>query len=407
MKALQFNVNVLKYVAAKSLHKLFGKQVFYKGPVKTVQLAEVPEPVLPSEDWVKIKTIYCGFCGSDLNLMLLHDSPTASPFTSFPSVIGHEMIGEILETGAGVKKIRPGDRVAINPVLGCEARSIDPLCPSCASGRSGNCENLAEGMLPPGMFTGVNSKINGGFAPYMVAHQSQLFKIPKGLNYESAVMTEPLAVALQTVYDNMPADGEHILIIGGGVIGNLIIQSARALVPNCRVSVIEPSPAAAKLALETGADHIISASKLFKETACITGGTVYKPMIGDEILMGGFNRIYDSIGKSSTLNLSLRILAAKGTLSVVGIGGDVTLDLTPLWLKLQTVKGVYSYGMVKHNGQKRHVFEIALDLLHKGKIKADVLVTHKFRIDEYHKMIEVNMNKGKHGAIKTIVSFVE
>ena len=53
----------------------------------------------------------------------------------------------------------------------------------------------------PGMFTGINSSINGGFAPYMVAHQSQLFKITKGLSLEAAAMTEPLAVALQTVFD--------------------------------------------------------------------------------------------------------------------------------------------------------------------------------------------------------------
>jgi threonine dehydrogenase-like Zn-dependent dehydrogenase len=128
-------------------------------------------------------------------------------------------------------------------------------------------------------------------------------------------------------------------------------------------------------------------------------------MIGTEIAMGGFHRIYDTIGKSSTLNLSLRILAAMGTLSVVGIGGDVKLDLTPMWLKLQTVKGVYSYGMVNDNGKPRHVFEVALDMLNEGKIKADTLVTHKFRLEEYEKMIEVNLNKSEHGAIKTVVSF--
>ena len=74
MKALQFSVNTPKFIAAKALKPLFGNRLFFKGPVKTTQLVEIPEPTLPSSEWVKIKTQYCGFCGSDLNLMLLHDS---------------------------------------------------------------------------------------------------------------------------------------------------------------------------------------------------------------------------------------------------------------------------------------------------------------------------------------------
>ena len=122
MKALQFSVIVPKFIAAKALASIFGRRVYYQGPLKTVKIADIPEPTLPTKDWVKIKTIYCGFCGSDLNLIQLHDSPTASPFTSFPCVIGHEIVGEIIETGSDVNKFKSGDIVAINPVLACEAR---------------------------------------------------------------------------------------------------------------------------------------------------------------------------------------------------------------------------------------------------------------------------------------------
>lgn len=406
MKALQFNVNTLKFIAAKTLKLFFGNRVFFKGPLKTVKLVDIPDPELPAGDWVKIETIYCGFCGSDLNLMLLHDSPTASPFTSFPCVIGHEIVGKIIDKGQGVNGFDLGDIVAINPILGCAARGIKPACPSCIAGRPGNCENLAEGNLAPGMFTGINSSVNGGFAPYLVAHQSQLFKIPTGLSMESAAMTEPLAVALQTVFDNMPEPEDRVLIIGGGVIGNLIIQSIRALVPECRISVIEPSSFAIELAIKMGVREAISLDKIYEESVGITGAKAYKPLLGSKILMGGFNRIYDSVGSTSTLNMSLRLLAAFGTLSVVGIGNEVKLDLTPLWLKLQTVKGVYSYGMVSHEGAHRHVFDVALEFMAAGKIDADALVTHKFQLDDYLEMVAVNMNKGQHKAVKTLVSFV-
>lgn len=405
MKALQFNVNVPRFAAAKTLRTVFGKKIFYKGPVKTVSLVDVPEPELFTPEWVKIKTLMCGFCGSDLNLIMLHDSPSASPFTSFPCVIGHEIVGEIIETGAGVAEFQKGDQVAVNPGLTCVARNIDPVCGPCAAGRSGNCENFAEGILPPGMFLGINSGAGGGFAPFLAAHRSQLYKVPQDLSLASAVMTEPLAVALQTVFDNMPEPGEKVLVIGGGVIGNLVIRSIRVLSPKCGISVIEPSAFAAGLAMQAGAEAVIPIKKMFSETARITGAKIYKPMIGAQIPMGGFHRVYDTVGISATLNSGMRLLKAMGTLSVVGIGGDVKLDLTPLWLKLQTIKGVYAYGDVDFNGKKQHVFEIAMDLMKSGKIRTDDLVTHQFGINDYEQMIEVNLEKQKHGAMKTVITF--
>ena len=255
------------------------------------------------------------------------------------------------------------------------------------------------------MFIGINSGVNGGFAPYLSAHKSQLYKVPEGLSLEAAVMTEPAAVALQTLFDNMPEDGEKVLVIGGGVIGNLVIQSIKALSPECSISVIEPSSFATDLAKKAGADEIIPSKDVFAQTARITGAKFYKPLLGMEIPMGGFTRVYDTVGISATLNLSMRLLATMGTLSVVGIGGDVKLDLTPLWLKLQTIKGVYAYGHVTFNGKKQHVFEIAMDLMKNGKIQAGALVTHKFTLEDYEQMIAVNLNKEKNGAMKTVMVF--
>ena len=207
------------------------------------------------------------------------------------------------------------------------------------------------------------------------------------------------------MFDNIPATGDRVLVIGGGVIGNLIIQSLRILSPDCHISAIEPSSHAADLALKLGAQQIIPWKSVFEHSASITGAKVYKPMLGSEISMGGFNRIYDTVGNSSTLNTSLRLLAALGTLSVVGIGKEVKLDLTPLWLKLQTVKGVYGYGLVAHDGKVRHVFDVALELMATGRVNAETLVTHKFQLNDYLEMVNVNMNKGRYKAVKTLVSF--
>jgi len=98
MKALQFSVSIPKFITLKALGTI-SKRLYYASPLSTIKLVEIDEPSLPSEEWIKIKTYFCGLCGSDVNLIFLRDSPSASPFTSFPCVLGHELSGEVVETG--------------------------------------------------------------------------------------------------------------------------------------------------------------------------------------------------------------------------------------------------------------------------------------------------------------------
>jgi (R,R)-butanediol dehydrogenase/meso-butanediol dehydrogenase/diacetyl reductase len=404
MKALQFSVNIPQWVALKALG-LVTKKLFYKGPLATVKLSEIPEPAFPSGEWVKIKTLLCGFCASDLNLLLLRDSPSASPFTSFPCTIGHEICGEIVETGSDVKELKAGDVVTIFPQLSCAARGIDPVCRACRTGRVGNCENFAEGTLPPGMFNGICRDLGGGFGEYFVAHQSQVFIIPEELSHEEGALIEPFSVGLQAVTDNRPQRGDQVLIIGGGVIGTMIVKTIRALDIDCRITVSEPSAFQAELIKKAGADEVITDGDLFSHTVKITGAKRYKPLIGPDILMGGFNRIFDVVGNSKTLNQALRSLAVEGVLSVVGIGHDVKLDLTPMWLKLQTIRGVFACGYTNAYGEEKHIFQVAIDLVKEKKVDIEDMATHTFRIEDFDTMIETNLDKARNGAVKTMVSF--
>jgi threonine dehydrogenase-like Zn-dependent dehydrogenase len=372
----------------------------------TVKLTEVPEPVLPSDEWVKIKTWMCGFCGSDLNLILLRESPTGSPFTSFPCVIGHEICGEIIEVGRSVAGFEVGDGVTVAPYLSCAVRGISPECPACRSGKVAACENFARGSLAPGMFTGICKEINGGFAPFVVAHQSQLFKLPPGISPEAGVLTEPFSVAIQAVWDNRPQDGEAVLVIGGGVIGSLIVRAIRGLEIDCRITVAEKSDFAAKWCRKAGADRLITDGDLFDGTVQTTNAARYKPMMGPDILMGGFSRIFDTVGNSGTVNIGLRCLAAQGTYSLVGIEHRLRFDPSPLFFKLQTIKGAFSAGYVTENGQRRHVFELALKMAHEQKVDLEDMVTHKFALDDFDKILEINLAKGRHRAMKTVVSFM-
>jgi (R,R)-butanediol dehydrogenase / meso-butanediol dehydrogenase / diacetyl reductase len=403
MKALQFNVNVPKFLIIQALRPISAK-CCYRGPFATVKLIDMPEPALPSPEWVKLKTRLCGVCGSDINLLFLKDSPTASPFTSFPCVPGHEICGEIVETGTDVDHCKKGDLVALVPSLNCYTRAIEPVCRSCAAGLTSNCENFAGGVFSPGMFIGICKDINGGFAEFVVAHKSQVYQVPAGVSAESATLLEPLAVGMQAVLDNRPETHDKVLIIGGGVIGAMVVKCIRAMDSACDITVVEPSAFAADYAIKSGANRTITGN-IIDSAVEITGGRAYQPLLGERVLMGGFDKVYDTVGHADTLNLALRVLATGGALSVIGIGKDVKLDLTPLWLKLQTIKGCYAYRHNVIEGSRNHTFDMALELISSGKVRIEDMLTHKFPLSKYREMIEVNVNKGQYRAMKTAVSF--
>jgi len=403
MKALQFNVNVPKFLIIQALRPI-SVSFCYRGPFSTVKLIDTPEPTLPSPEWVKIKTKLCGVCGSDINLLFLKDSPTASPFTSFPCVPGHEICGEIVETGKAVGNCKTGDLVAIVPSLNCYTRAISPVCRSCATGLTANCDNFAEGAFSPGMFIGICKDINGGFAEFIVAHKSQVYVVPTGVSPESAALVEPLSVGLQVVLDNRPEDTDKVLVIGGGVIGAMVVKCMRALDSGCDITVVEPSAFAAEYVKQCGASRTIKGG-IIDAAVEIAGGRAYQPLLGQRVVMGGFDKVYDTVGHADTLNMALRVTATNGTLSVIGIGKEVKLDLTPLWLKLQTIKGCYGYRYNNIAGARKHTYEMALDLISSKKIQVDNMLTHKFPLEKYRELIEVNLKKDANRAIKTAVSF--
>lgn len=404
MKALQFSVAIPQYLSLKAVG-LVNKKLYYEGPLATVRLVDIPEPELPTPQWVKIRTHACGMCGSDVNLIFLKDSPSASPFTSFPCILGHELSGEIVEAGGDAGDLKAGDRVTISPHLNCHSRGIDVLCPACSAGRWGSCENFARGGLAPGMFTGICRDTSAGFAEYLVAHRSQVFKLPDEVTDEEGAMMEPLAVCLQAVLDNKPQKGENVLVIGGGVIGSLIIQALKALDTGCIITLSEPSHYHAELGRKLGAANVFLDGDILGRTVEIAGATRYKPMLGQDILMGGFARIFDTVASKETINLSMRAMASGGVLSVVGIGHEVKLDLTPLWLKLQTIKGVFSSAYMPVDGKLTHVFELAIELARKKRVSLEEMVTHTFTLEQFPRMIETNLTKSRSRAVKTMVKF--
>lgn len=402
MKALQFQYSLPRYAYARLAGKLNPK-AFY-GPRSCIAYVDIPEPELRGPRWVKLRSILSGFCGTDLGTIALHTSTTTTPFTSFPFVFGHENYSLVHEVGSQVEGVEPGDRVTIVPPPGCEVREIEPPCEPCSRGNTSICENFAEGNLSAGTNIGFCRDTGGGWSKYYLAHDSQVVKIPDSLTDWQAVTLEPLSVALHSVMRAMPEEGQNVLVIGCGVLGLAVIASIRALGVNCHITGVEPSELNAEKAKEKGADVVINprSEDIYERTVEITGARLYKPLLEERICMGGYERIYDCVGSTETLDDSFRLAAGEGVVSQIGIQVTEKMDWTPVWMKGLRVIGNLGYGVEEFEGKKMHTFEVAMELIEKGEVDVQDLVTHVFKLGEYKKAIEVNMNKEKYNAIKTV-----
>jgi threonine dehydrogenase-like Zn-dependent dehydrogenase len=406
MKAIVYDFSLLRFLAM-TVGGGITKSILWS-PISPVSLKDVPEPTLPNEDWVIVKTSMSGFCASDMSAIMMADSPTMTPFASFPFILGHENAGVISEKGKNVAGFSEGDRVAVNPGLSCEARGMEEVCPTCRRGDFSACENMAEGVVAKGVNTGYSTETGGGWSPYFLAHKSQLFKID-GVSDEEGVMLDPFCSSLHPVMQHFPKDDDTVLIIGAGPLGLSAVQALRGLGSTSTIIVLERSGAAAERAMDAGADRVITSTEggktIYDVIGEITKAKVYKPILGDRILMGGVNIVYDTVGHAHTMGMSLRILTTGGVYSCIGLAAVEKVDLTPLWLKKLTIAGSLGYGIEDYNGKPTKTWDVALDLVRNKKVDLARYVTHRFTLDEYKEAIKVNVFKEKYGAVKTVFVF--
>lgn len=408
MKSLYFHPTLVRAIPTKLL-SFFTKRV-YGSRISPLVYGEVPVPELPSEDWARLRPRLSGICGSDLTAITLKgglDNPI-SQFVSFPMYLGHEIVATIDHLGEEVKGFREGDRVAIYPILSCEPRGISPPCPSCERGDLALCTNLASGCLPPGQCIGVNNRTGGGFSDYLVAHRSQLFRIPESIPDEQAVLLDPLCVALHAVLLWKPAPDQKVLVMGAGIIGLCVVQVVRALGIGCKVYVAARHAFQKELALAFGADRIVEASDDPKDTAPLAEelhARQYASKFVKPFFMGGFDVIYDCVGSAKTVQRSTYWANQRGKVVLVGASPPERFEWSLLFWKELDLVGSLSYGMEDFQGARRHAFEIALELMEQQRIRLDRIPVRTYRIADYRQALADLLDKGSSRIVKAAFDF--
>ena len=401
MEAIQYTKSIPRYLAMRHLGKRWRN--LYTSSVSCVHLVDIPEPQLPTPEWVKVRPRLSGICGSDLAIITAKGSPYFSPFTSTPFVLGHEIMGEIAETGAAVEGFPVGARVVIEPALSCKVRGITPPCHQCRNQRLANCENITKGDISAGVQTGYCRDTGGGWSEYVLAHQSQLHLVPDDILDETAVLLEPFACALHGVLKTEFNETDEICVIGGGTIGLLTVAALRILGHRNRILVFAKYPHQQQLALELGADDVLSPNSGRYAAFCELTGTVsHQPELGQQVLIGGVHVTFDCIGSSVTIDDALRFTRAGGDVILVGMPGiPKNVDWTSIWYKQLNVKGAYTYGLETHNGEQIHTFTLGMRLFQKMGPGLRPLVSKPFPLRDYKRAIQTAMNTGKTATVKT------
>jgi threonine dehydrogenase-like Zn-dependent dehydrogenase len=406
MRALVFENSMPRIVATKLL-SAFGAGAFV-GPLAPIRLREIPEPALPGDDWLVLRTRLCGVCGSDSKQIFLNgsfDNPMTA-WISFPQVLGHEVVATVERVGPAVKRRRPGDRVVLNPWLSCAPRGL-PECEWCRRGDLAQCLNFRRGRLAPGIHHGNSSQATGGFAPFLPAHESQCIPVPDDVSDEAAVLADPFSVSLHSIL-HAPPEGSVALVYGTGTLGLCAVAILRALHPEVRVLAVARFAHQARLAAQLGAHAVLPhapARAVIEAVARETGAEPVEPWRGLPVLNGGVDAVYDTVGKPDTLEIGIRVTRSRGRISVTGVEAPRRFEWTPLYFKEIAVIGSNAFGIEALGGRRQHAFEWYFELLRSRGIDLTPILTHRFPLAAWRDAFRAGFDQGASGAVKLLFDY--
>jgi len=324
-----------------------------------------------------------------------------------PFVLGHEVVGIVNEVGSDAHEWNVGDRVVLHPALGCVVRGIEPMCAHCRTGRDALCQNVARGIISSGIQTGYCRDTGGGFSSSLVAHRSQLYRVPPNLSDRAAVLIEPFACALHAALRTSPVESDTILVIGCGSIGLLTIAALRALGCKARIFVVARHDHQRTLARTFGADECLASPRetvaQYAEWSKALEAEVLKAELGKPMVIGGANYTFDCVASSRSIDDGIRFTRSGGTFVLVGMPGTpFGVDWTPMWFKELTVCASYAYGPENRPSGLQDTFDLAINLMTDWAPRLELLVGKPHTLSDYRAAFASALRTGHSGVAKTV-----
>ena len=312
-----------------------------------IEFKEVSKPS-PASNQALIQIKRIGVCGSDIHVF--HGQ---HPYTTYPIVQGHEASGTITETGSAVKGLLPGDNVTFMPQVTCGE------CFPCRNGLYHICETLK-----------VMGFQTGGVAQELVAlAEESVLKLPRGVSLDHGAMIEPVAVAVHALQRGGHVKGQKVLVLGAGPIGNLVAQVARA------------SGASAVMITDISDYKVEKARACGLEFAVNTGKEDLDDAISSHFGPDRADLILECVGAQETIDQAVDNARKGTTIVIVGVFGERPLvDIGLVQDRELKLVGTLMY--------QKADYERAIDLMARGDLSLDPMITHHFGFSDYQEAYE-------------------
>ena len=341
------------------------KALTYHG-AKDIRYESMDDPKLHDDRDVIVKVDKCAICGSDLHF---YHGESFSEDVGY--CIGHEAVGEVVEIGRGVRQHKVGDKVMISAAVGCGQ------CHSCLAGNVVNCQNNASGCY------GLSAALQGcqAEAVRVPAADFNAWKIPDGVTQDQALMmTDSLATAWFGARNADIRSGSTVAVVGLGPIGLMAVESAFAM----------------------GAARVfgIDLVEHRRDMGRALGAEVMGPQESVEFIREatrGFkcDSVVEAVGHGATIELALRLVKRRGTVSVIGVNQDRRLEFP--------MAKAFADGLTFRIGtcSVPEEWPSLVPLIQQGRLKPEKFITHRFGLADGMEAYDL-FDKRKDGAMKVI-----
>ncbi|MBC7333380.1 MAG: NAD(P)-dependent alcohol dehydrogenase [Actinobacteria bacterium] len=318
---------------------------------KELVIKEIPIPEI-SEDEVLVKIREVGICGSDIHY---YNQGRIGDFViEKPIILGHESSGEIAAVGRNVKGLSVGDRVAIEPGVPCYK------CSYCKAGKYNLCNKIVFMATPPH---------DGALCEYVKYDPHFVYKVPDSISFTEAALVEPLSVGYAAVIRCGIRPGDSVAILGCGPVGLAALEISKVMGAS-KVFASDLNAYRLNIAKRHGAFVTIDADKnnLVNVVHQYTEGE-------------GCDCVIEASGAEKSISESLKVAKKGGTVVWIGLGTDVaSIQYMDVIYKSLRVEGLFRYS---------NTYEPIIRLLDSGLISVSDWVSHRFRLEDIQKAINI------------------
>lgn len=310
--------------------------------IREMEILDVPDPEIKDPSDVKIRMTVLGICGSDIHYYT--KGQIGSQVVDFPFTVGHEGAGVVVETGPAVTRVKPGDRIAIEPAMPCYK------CDQCLTGRHHTCRSLK--------FLGCPGQAEGALSEFIVMPEKSCFPLSGNLTSDQGAISEPLAIGIYSVKKAGDIMGKRTGILGYGPIGMSVMLAAKA----------------------SGADAIYVSDKIderlkisLKEGAAYCGNPLKNDIVNEirDSEPQGLDIVFECCGQQEALEQAVELMKPGGKIIVAGIPEFENWSLNVENTRRREIGLQFIRRQVD-------CVDTALEMMKSGRINVDNMVTHRF-----------------------------